>query len=111
MDVMPVTLTIKNVPDALARRLRAQAAANHRSLQGELMAILETVREAPEKLEQPVAAYRARRVRSAKAAEPPMHGRKLTLAELWDLSKRIGPPSKGESTAIIRKMRDERYGR
>lgn len=39
---MPVTLTIKQVPDELAERLRAQAARNHRSLQGELMHTLET---------------------------------------------------------------------
>jgi len=38
---MPVNLSIKNVPDALAARLRERAARNHRSLQGELMAILE----------------------------------------------------------------------
>jgi plasmid stability protein len=38
---MPVTLTIKQVPDELAARLRAIAARNHRSLQGELMRILE----------------------------------------------------------------------
>jgi len=37
---MPVTLSIKNVPDELADRLRAMAEKNHRSLQGELMAIL-----------------------------------------------------------------------
>ena len=37
---MPVTLSIKNVPDDLADRLRAMAEKNHRSLQGELMAIL-----------------------------------------------------------------------
>jgi plasmid stability protein len=40
---MTVTLSIKNVPDELARRLRERAARNHRSLQGELMAILESV--------------------------------------------------------------------
>jgi antitoxin FitA len=40
---MTVTLSIKNVPDELAERLRERAARNHRSLQGELMAILETV--------------------------------------------------------------------
>ena len=39
-NIMPVTLSIKNVPDDLADRLRAQAEKNHRSLQGELMAIL-----------------------------------------------------------------------
>ena len=38
---MPVTLSIKNVPDDLARRLRDRAARHHRSLQGELLAIIE----------------------------------------------------------------------
>ena len=38
---MPVNLSIKNVPDALAERLRGRAEQAHRSLQGELMAILE----------------------------------------------------------------------
>jgi antitoxin FitA len=38
---MTVNLSIKNVPEALAERLRRRAAARHRSLQGELLAILE----------------------------------------------------------------------
>ncbi len=38
---MPVNLSIKNVPEELAERLRARAARSHRSLQGELMAVLE----------------------------------------------------------------------
>jgi plasmid stability protein len=38
---MPVNLSIKNVPDETAEELRKRAARNHRSLQGELMAILE----------------------------------------------------------------------
>jgi len=38
---MPVSLSIKNVPEALADALRERARRNHRSLQGELMAILE----------------------------------------------------------------------
>ncbi len=54
---------------------------------------------------------RTRRDRRVRTTKPPVHRRKLTLAELWDLSKRIGPSSKSESTAITRKMRDERYGR
>ena len=45
---MPVNLSIKEVPDALADRLRARAERNHRSLQGELMAIVEqAAREEP----------------------------------------------------------------
>ena len=38
---MPVNLSIKNVPDHLAEALRERATASHRSMQGELMAILE----------------------------------------------------------------------
>ena len=38
---MTLSLSIKNVPEELAAQLRAQAERNHRSLQGELMAILE----------------------------------------------------------------------
>jgi plasmid stability protein len=38
---MPVSLSIKNVPDAVAQQLRRRAARHHRSLQGELLAILE----------------------------------------------------------------------
>ena len=38
---VPVTLSIKYVPDHVARRLRERAARNQRSLQGELLAIVE----------------------------------------------------------------------
>lgn len=38
---MPVNLSIKDVPDDMADRLRARAARNHRSLQGELMLLIE----------------------------------------------------------------------
>jgi plasmid stability protein len=38
---MPINLSIKNVPDEIAEELRERAARNHRSLQGELMAIIE----------------------------------------------------------------------
>jgi hypothetical protein len=37
---MGVNLSIKNVPESLAEKLRQRAEANHRSLQGELMAML-----------------------------------------------------------------------
>jgi hypothetical protein len=42
---MPVNLSIKEVPDALADHLRARAERHHRSLQGELMAIIEKAAE------------------------------------------------------------------
>jgi len=38
---MPINLSIKNVPDEVAEKLRRQAEKHHRSLQGELMSILE----------------------------------------------------------------------
>jgi len=38
---MPVNLSIKNVPDDVAERLRVRAALSHRSLQGELLSILQ----------------------------------------------------------------------
>ncbi len=38
---MPASLSIKAVPDALVEKLRRRAAGNHRSLQRELMAIVE----------------------------------------------------------------------
>lgn len=38
---MPVNLSIKNVPDEVVAELRARAKRHHRSLQGELLAILE----------------------------------------------------------------------
>ena len=40
---MPVNLSIKSVPDEIAAELRERAKRNHRSLQGELMAIIEEV--------------------------------------------------------------------
>lgn len=38
---MPVNLSIKNTPDHLVQHLRERAERHHRSLQGELMAIIE----------------------------------------------------------------------
>lgn len=38
---MAVNLSVKDVPDDVAEALRVRARANHRSLQGELMAMIE----------------------------------------------------------------------
>jgi antitoxin FitA len=38
---MPASLSIKNVPDDVVERLRARAARNRRSLQGELLDLIE----------------------------------------------------------------------
>ena len=45
---MPVNLSVKNVSDTLAAKLRERAERNHRSLQGELMAILEAAASDPQ---------------------------------------------------------------
>ncbi len=46
---MAVNLSIKNAPDEIVERLRARAARHHRSLQGELLAIVEeAVRPVPQ---------------------------------------------------------------
>ena len=54
---MPVNLSIKDVPEDIADRLRARAARNHRSLQGELMLLIEQAAA-----ETPPAATRAAQV-------------------------------------------------
>lgn len=78
---MTVNLSIKNVPDDLAQRLKERAARNHRSLQGELMAILEAVT-------QPVPASR--------------------IDEIYALVKSSGVKTpRGKSAKIIRRDRDD----
>lgn len=43
----PVNLSIKNAPDDVVLKLKQRAADNHRSLQGELLAIVEAAVTAP----------------------------------------------------------------
>jgi plasmid stability protein len=80
---MAINLSIKNVPDELAAQLKARAARNHRSLQGELLAILESV-----------------------AQPPPL----LTLEDVWKQGKRLELSTPPESAEWVREMRDARYG-
>ena len=47
---MGVSLSIKNVPEGWVERLRERADRHHRSLQGELMSILETTLKAEKHL-------------------------------------------------------------
>ena len=109
---MPVSLSIKAVPDNLAAGLRARAAANHRSLQRELMAIIEVAAASP-------AAYRGRegtlgpsmtpRGEARREASPKRSFEEVAAAlhALFPRARTRGP----SSTEIIRKMRDERYGK
>jgi len=110
---MPVTLTIKQVPDRVADKLRVRAAASHRSLQGELMAILEEalLQGAPQARQPEPPPYAVKPSARTPSEAVPVHGKRLTLGELWERARRLGPPSKSESAAIVRKLRDERYSR
>jgi plasmid stability protein len=76
---MPVNLSIKNTPDDVVIRLRQRAARHHRSLQGELLAILEEA------------------VRSE---------RNLSPAELLTEVRRLGLRTPADSAAIVRADRD-----
>jgi len=111
---MPVTLTIKQVPDRVADKLRVRAASSHRSLQGELMAILEeaVMQAAPQARQTDPPAYRVKPApkQPASSRTIPAHGKRMTLTEAWERARRLGPPSKSESAAIVRKLRDERGG-
>jgi plasmid stability protein len=116
---MSQTLTIRNVPDALARKLKTRAERNHRSLQGEVMAILVQA-SAASTAEQTAAPYRKSLSESAanttapETAPHPANGapaKKLTIEEIWERGKRLGLSGPNESARIVRKVRDERYGR
>ncbi|MEO6567019.1 MAG: hypothetical protein ABIO63_13425 [Casimicrobiaceae bacterium] len=91
---MAINLSIKNVPDTLAATLRARAACNHRSLQGELMAILE----------------RAVAVASPVAGGAATATRKLSIDEVAAQVRKLFPDGTPSYTGFIRAMRDGRYG-
>lgn len=78
---MPVNLSLKNVPDDVADRLRERARRNHRSLQGELMAIME-----------------------AAVAER----ERLSPRQVLERVQALGLASTSDSVEIVRQMRDGR---
>lgn len=80
---MPVNLSIKRVPDRIVAKLRRRAMAHHRSLQGELLSLLE------------------------EAVEPS----RLTVEELRREINKLGLGTPDESTGMIREDRDARQGR
>lgn len=92
---MSVNLSIKNVPDAVAFRLRERADRNHRSLQGELMAILEDV---------------VREARPAPPGETSPPARRLSIDELARAARELFPNGTPSSVEFIRASRDGRYG-
>ena len=79
---MSATLSIKSVPDDVLHALRSRAERNHRSLQGELMAIVE-------------AAVRPQAVR--------------TPLELLAAVRQLGLKTPSEAVDVIRDDRDSRH--
>ena len=78
---MPVNLSIKNVPDELAERLRERARNAHRSLQGELIVILE---------------------------EAVRDERKMSPAEVLAAVRELGVSTGSDAEAAVRAARDGR---
>ncbi len=77
-----ISVTIKHVPEEVVERLKQQAKEHHRSLQGELMAILEDAAGMSGRLTAVEASQRA----AARGVQTP------------------------SSVELIRRMRDARYG-
>jgi len=78
---MTLNLSIKNVPEDMVQRLRERAARHHRSLQGELLAIIE------------------------EAAGP---SRPMTVDDVLAEVRKLGVSTPDEATAWIRADRDGR---
>jgi len=77
---MSVNLSIKNVPEPLVERLRERAERHHRSMQGELLAILEET----------------------------LSERKLDVDGVYQRIQELGLRTPSESTRIVRENRDAR---
>lgn len=108
---MGVNLSIKNVPVELAEAIKAKASANHRSLQGELMAMLTANVGANVGTfgRRPTAhSPSALASRSAIEAQPRTQSLEeidAALRKLFPIVKQLPP---GESSVeIVRRMRDE----
>jgi antitoxin FitA len=99
-SIMP-SLSIKDVPESLLVAIRQRAARNHRSLQGELMALLEAAAGAPE-----TAAVRP----SGKAAAETTRSFAEAAAEFRRRFPARAAGKAGSSVDIIREMRDTHYG-
>ena len=103
---MNVNLSIKGVPEGMAERLRLRAERNHRSLQGELMAIIEQAASA----ETTADAGAATRQAALHAAQPRRQGWKTIEDLLAERSERPLAVTPGLPLAvdIIRADRDGR---
>jgi len=118
--IMPVDLSIKRVPDTVARQLRRRAEHHHRSLQGELMAILQAAVAAVPAQGTPmardttaiVASRPGRRIapasESALIIRQAREGRTFSVADLHRFVSALGAKTPADSTRLIRQGRDSR---
>ena len=95
------SLSIKDVPESLLGAIRQRAARNHRSLQGELMALLEAAAGAPE-----TASARP----SCKAAAAATRSFAEAAAEFRRRFPARAAGKTESSVDIVREMRDTHYG-
>jgi antitoxin FitA len=124
---MPVNLSIKLVPDKVASRLRQRAARHRRSLQGELLAIVEAAAAsegaaAPGPAAAAVPRERATQVRAPRPARRNVaprseaalmvredrDGRALTADDVYDRLVALGGGTPAESTQWVRELRSRR---
>lgn len=101
-------ISIKDVPETWAEVLRQRASRNHRSLQGELMALLE--RAVSETADHPTALYPAARADFKAAAAPKALGWKTIEQLAQDIRSHHpgGLPSGPSSIDLVREDRDAR---
>ncbi len=104
------SLSIKDVPEPLLKAIRLRAARHHRSLQGELMALLEAAAASPpaESVRQDDALVRGASRRKT-AAENSLRSFATAAAAF----RRRFPEPLGESmesARLVREMRDTHYG-
>lgn len=99
---MPVNLSIKNAPDDVVWRLKQRAGRNHRSLQGELLAIIEEAVREPRPMT--IEEFQAEVRRRGLPTEP----KPMTVDELLAEARRLGIATPSESAEMMRKDRDER---
>jgi plasmid stability protein len=78
---MPVNLSIKNAPDDIVALVKLRAQRNHRSLQGELLAIIEEAVRRPAR---------------------------MTIDDIRAQARRLGLQTPDEATGWIRDDRDSR---
>ncbi|MFZ9967912.1 MAG: FitA-like ribbon-helix-helix domain-containing protein [Steroidobacteraceae bacterium] len=108
---MTVNFSVKNVPETTAEALRSRARHNRRSLQQELLSILElaALESSATAISEPAAKAYASGAPKGKRGKVTAPSGQLSLKELWDRARRYGPSIGGESsTVLIRRDRDAR---